>query len=151
MEDKFLTLKKYRTVNYDKLVLAFSADTNYFGNENMKNFAMPMKSISEALALRNRILEDYERAISITDYDKRQELLDIVIVGGGPTGVEIAGALADMKQYILPKDYNEIDRDEVDIYLVDAGNELPSAFSDVSSASARKVSQKWVSRLLKMS
>ncbi len=137
-KSKFLKLKNIGKVNYEKLVLSFGADTNYFGNENMKKYAMPMKSIPEALVLRNRILEDYERAISITDYDARQELLDIVIVGGGPTGVEIAGALADMKQYILPKDYNEINRDEVDIYLIDAGDKLLSAFSEVSSLSAEK-------------
>jgi len=136
--DKHLTLKNIGRVNYDKLVLAYGADTNYFGNENIRKSAMPMKSISEALALRNKILGDYERALSITDYELRQELLDIVIVGGGPTGVEIAGALADMKEYILPKDYNELNRDEVDIYLIDAGNELLAALSDKSSANAEK-------------
>lgn len=136
--DKHLTLKNIGRVNYDKLVLAYGADTNYFGNENIRKSAMPMKSISEALALRNKILGDYEKALSITDYELRQELLDIVIVGGGPTGVEIAGALADMKEYILPKDYNELNRDEVDIYLIDAGNELLAALSDKSSINAEK-------------
>lgn len=138
IHDKYLTLKNIGRVNYDKLVLAYGADTNYFGNENIRKSAMPMKSISEALALRNKILGDYERALSITDYELRQELLDIVIVGGGPTGVEIAGALADMKEYILPKDYSELNRDEVDIYLIDAGNELLSALSDKSSINAEK-------------
>ncbi|MBL0118402.1 MAG: NAD(P)/FAD-dependent oxidoreductase [Saprospiraceae bacterium] len=137
-ENKNIRLKNIGKVNFDKLVISFGADTNYFGNARMQEFAMPMKSISEALALRNRILEDYEKAISITDYDARQELLDIVIVGGGATGVEIAGALADMKQYILPKDYNEIDRDEVDIYLVDAGDKLLSTLSEKSSMTAEK-------------
>ena len=86
-ENKNIRLKNIGKVNFDKLVISFGADTNYFGNARMQEFAMPMKSISEALALRNRILEDYEKAISITDYDARQELLDIVIVGGGATGV----------------------------------------------------------------
>ncbi|MCO6460689.1 MAG: NAD(P)/FAD-dependent oxidoreductase [Saprospiraceae bacterium] len=136
--DKFITLKNIGRVNYDILVLAYGADTNFFGNENVKLNAIPMKSIPEALTLRNRILGDYEIALSITDYQSRQEYMDIVIVGGGPTGVEIAGALADMRKYILPKDYYELNKDEVDIYLIDSGNKLLSAFSEQSSENAEK-------------
>ena len=110
LDEKFILLKNIGRVNFDKLILAYGADTNFFGNENISKYSIPMKSVPEALALRNRILSDYERALSITDYDLRQELMDIVIVGGGPTGVEIAGALADMRQFILPKDYNELDK-----------------------------------------
>ena len=137
-EDKFLTLKQIGRVNYDKLVFAQGAKTNYFGNDNIEKYAIPMKSVPEALTLRNRILGDYEIALSITDYDLRQQYLDIVIVGGGPTGVEIAGALAEMKKYILPKDYGELNKDEVDIYLVDSGSNLLSSFSEKSSLNAKK-------------
>ena len=137
-QDKYLTLKQIGRVNYDKLVFAQGAKTNYFGNENIEKYAIPMKSVPEALTLRNRILGDYEVALSVTDYDLRQQYLDIVIVGGGPTGVEIAGALAEMKKYILPKDYGELNKDEVDIYLVDSGSKLLSTFSEESSSNAKK-------------
>ena len=138
LDEKFILLKNIGRVNFDKLILAYGADTNFFGNENISKYSIPMKSVPEALALRNRILSDYERALSITDYDLRQELMDIVIVGGGPTGVEIAGALADMRQFILPKDYNELDKQEVDIYLVDSGNKLLAAFDEKSSLHAER-------------
>jgi NADH dehydrogenase len=124
-----LTLKQIGRVNYDKLVFAQGAKTNYFGNDNIEKYVIPMKSVPEALTLRNRILGDYEIALSITDYDLRQQYLDIVIVGGALL-VEIAGALAEMKKYILPKDYGELNKDEVDIYLVDSGSNLLSSFSE---------------------
>lgn len=120
-------------VNYDYLILATGADTNFFGNEELYRHSIPMKSVSEALFLRNRILADYEKALSITDYETRQQLIDIVIVGGGPTGVEIAGSLAEMKKYIIPKDYPELDAGEIDIYLVQGGDQLLKGMSEASS------------------
>lgn len=122
--------------NYDYLVLAIGADTNFFGNQQVANLALPMKSVSEALYLRNKILIDYEQALSTTDYDLRQELIDIVIVGGGPTGVEVAGALAEMKRYILPKDYPELDCDEIDIYLIQGSSQLLDGMSDQAAQKA---------------
>ncbi|NRB61730.1 MAG: NAD(P)/FAD-dependent oxidoreductase [Saprospiraceae bacterium] len=123
-------------VNYDKLILATGADTNFFGNEEFAKHCIPMKSVSEALFLRNRILTDYEHALSITDYELRQQYIDIVIVGGGPTGVEIAGALAEMKKYIIPKDYQELNTNEIDIYLVQNGDQLLKGMSDDSADKA---------------
>lgn len=120
-------------VNYDYLILATGADTNFFGNEELRKHSIPMKSVSEALFLRNRILADYEKALSITDYETRQQLIDIVIVGGGPTGVEIAGSLAEMKKYIIPKDYPELDAGEIDIYLVQGADQLLKGMSEASS------------------
>ncbi|MEM1358401.1 MAG: NAD(P)/FAD-dependent oxidoreductase, partial [Bacteroidota bacterium] len=123
--------------NYDHLIIATGADTNFFGNENIEKNAIPMKSVSEALYLRNNILDDYEDALTTPGYDPRQELVDIVIVGGGPTGVELAGSLAEMKKHVLPKDYPELDIEgEVDIYLVQAGGELLKGFSAESSEKA---------------
>jgi NADH dehydrogenase len=119
--------------NYDYLVLAIGADTNFFGNEQVARLAIPMKSVSEALFLRNRILADYEKALSTIDYETRQGLIDIVIVGGGPTGVEVAGALAEMKRYIMPKDYPELDHNEIDIYLVEGGDRILSSMSETAS------------------
>ncbi|MEL0653381.1 NAD(P)/FAD-dependent oxidoreductase, partial [Algibacter sp. TI.3.09] len=93
--------------------------TNYFGNENLKNFAYPMKTIPEAIHLRNRILQTFENALNTSEPEKLQTLLNFVIVGGGPTGVELAGALAEMKQHILPKDYPDKDFSKLKIYLLE--------------------------------
>lgn len=123
-------------VNYDYLVLAMGADTNFFGNEHIAQLAIPMKSVSEALFLRNKILSDYEKALTTTDFEERQGYVDIVIVGGGPTGVEVAGALAEMKKYILPKDYPELNAGEVDIYLIQSAGELLKGMSPQASQKA---------------
>jgi NADH dehydrogenase len=122
--------------NYDHLVIAIGADTNYYGNQEVEANAFPMKSVGEALHLRNAILSDYEKALSTTDYEERQGLIDIVIVGGGPTGVELAGALAEMRQYIIPKDYPELNCDEIDIYLIQAADQLLKGMSVESSEKA---------------
>ncbi|MTB53476.1 NAD(P)/FAD-dependent oxidoreductase [Lewinella sp. W8] len=123
--------------NYDHLIIATGADTNYFGNERIQEHALPMKSVAEALYLRNNILDDYEDALTTPEYDPRQELVDIAIVGGGPTGVELAGALAEMKKHVLPKDYPELHiEEEVDIYLIQAGDHLLKGMSPESSAKA---------------
>jgi NADH dehydrogenase len=123
-------------VNYDILVIASGADTNYFGNSNLKTLAYPMKSVSEALGLRNRILENYENALITTDPEERQGLLNTVIVGGGPTGVELSGAMAEMKRFILPKDYPEIDFNNMHIYLLEASPALLNGMSQKSSEKA---------------
>jgi NADH:ubiquinone reductase (H+-translocating) len=121
---------------YDDLVIATGADTNYYGNEKIERFAIPMKSVAEALYLRNTIFEDYERAITATEYAEQQAFTDIVIVGGGPTGVELAGALAEMKRYILPKDYHELDTKSVDIYLIQSADILLKGMSQKSGEAA---------------
>lgn len=123
-------------LHYHHLVIAIGAKTNFFGHKGLEDKCIPMKSVSEALYLRNRILDDYEKAISTTDYEKRQGLIDIVIVGGGPTGVEIAGALAEMKKYIIPKDYTELDFKEIDIYLVQGASSLLKGMSSEASEGA---------------
>lgn len=124
--------------NYDELVLAVGATTNFFGNEEIAANAIPMKSVSEALALRNNILADYEIALSVTDHDTRQGFIDIVIVGGGPTGVEVAGALAEMKKYIIPKDFHELDSTEIDIWLMQSGKQLLPGMSEEAGDGAMK-------------
>lgn len=111
-------------INFDYLVLAFGAVTNYFGNKEIEEKSFSLKSTSEALELRNTILSDYEKALVEGDFNERQWYIDIVIVGGGATGVEVAGALAEMRKYILPKDYKELNHEEVDIYLIQSGDQL---------------------------
>lgn len=120
-------------VSYDYLVLAAGATTNFFGNKNVENEAMPMKNVSEAMGLRNALLENFERALTCSTDVERQELLNIVIVGGGATGVEIAGALSEMKNFVLPKDYPDLPTSLMHIYLIEAGPRLLPAMSKESS------------------
>ena len=129
--------------DYDHLVISIGCTTNYFGNENLKNFAYPMKTIPEAIQLRNRILQTFENALNTTDSEKLQTLLNFVIVGGGPTGVELAGALAEMKQNILPKDYPDKDFSKLKIYLLEGS---PNTLSPMSQGS-QKMSQKYLEEL----
>ena len=128
-------------MNYDHLVIAIGADTNFFGNENLAKYCLPMKSMGEALHIRNEILTDYEYALSTRNYEERQGLVDVVIVGGGPTGVEVAGAMAEMRKYVLPKDYKELDPKEVDIYLIQSGPVLLKGMSENASKNALKFLQ----------
>ncbi|MEP7322256.1 MAG: NAD(P)/FAD-dependent oxidoreductase [Saprospiraceae bacterium] len=125
-------------LKYDYLVIATGAKTNFFGNKNIEQIALTLKSLSEALLVRNTILDHYESALVEADYDKKQGYVDIVIIGGGPSGVELAGSLAEMKKYILPKDYNELNPKEVDIYLIEANNNVLSSMSKKSSLAAER-------------
>ena len=125
-------------LRYDYLVLAIGADTNWYGNERVRTHAIPMKSVSEALYLRNSIFEDYEKAVTADNAERRQRFLDIVIVGGGPTGVEVAGSLAEMKRHIVPKDYLDLNRDEINIHLVHGDPRLLNTMSAEASVAAEK-------------
>lgn len=134
-EENYLQTSNGR-VNYDHLILATGTQTNFFGNQEIAQHAIPMKSVSEALFLRNAIFSDYETALTITDFEERQAYMDIVVVGGGPTGVEVAGSLAEMKKYVFPKDYPEMNCDEIDIYLLQSGDTLLKGMSAEASQKA---------------
>lgn len=121
---------------YDVLVLAMGADTNFFGNKQVSTNAFPMKSTVEALQLRHRLLQNFEDALFTKDPQEFQRLMDIVVVGGGPTGVEVCGALSEMKRYVLPKDYPELDFSNMDIYLLEGGERPLAGMSEKSSADA---------------
>lgn len=127
---------------YDYLVLANGAVTNFFGNAEIERFCIPMKSVSEALYLRNRILADFEQAVSESDPEEQKALMNIIVVGGGATGVEVAGALAEMKRYVLPKDYPELRTGEIEVLLLEGGDRLLSGMSAVASRKALEFLQK---------
>ena len=126
------------TIHYDDLVLAAGATTNFFGNKNIEASALPMKSVSESMRLRNAILQNLERAETEDNEARKQALMNIAIVGGGPSGVEIAGVLAEMKQTILPRDYPDLDTSCMHIYLINATPRLLGAMSERSSREAEK-------------
>jgi NADH dehydrogenase len=130
------------TISYDYLILAMGVDTNFFGMKNIARYAIPMKSVAEALSLRNKILQNFEDALIETDVERQKALLNIVVVGGGPTGVEISGTLAEMKKFILPKDYPELDFNKMNIYLLEAGNRILAGMSEKSANQAEKYLQK---------
>lgn len=123
-------------IDYDYLVLAAGATTNFFGNKNIEEWAIPMKTVPEAMGLRNALLSNFERALTCATEEERQELLNVVIVGGGATGVEIAGALSEMKRYVIPYDYPDMDSSLMHIYLIEAGDRLLAGMSQDSSKKA---------------
>ena len=129
-------------IAYDYLVIATGCDTNYFGNESLKESTFALKSVSESLLLRNRILLSFEESLSAKNDEEMKEILTFVIVGGGATGVELSGALADMKKTILPKDYPEVDFSQMEIHLVDASPRLLAGMSPEASAGAAKTLSK---------
>jgi NADH:ubiquinone reductase (H+-translocating) len=134
-KSKFL-LTDIGKCNFDQLVIAIGAKTNFYGNENIEKYAFSLKSTGEAMYLRNQVLKDLESAIITRDFQKRQEYIDTIVVGGGPTGVELAGAIAEMKHFIMPKDYIELDSSEVQVYLVHSGDHLLPGFSEKSGRAA---------------
>ena len=124
--------------NYDTLVIATGAGTNFFGNAGMEANAFPMKSTAEALQLRHRFLHNFEDAVHVTGEVERQRLLNVVVVGGGPTGVELSGAIADMKRDVLPKDYPEIDFSKMNIYLLEGTGKILGNMSEQSSSASMR-------------
>lgn len=129
------------SIEYDFLVLAMGADTNYFGSKSIEYYATPMKTVSEALYIRNKIISNYERAINIEKVAQRKHLMNVVIVGGGPTGVELAGAMAELRNNVLPKDYPELNFNNMKVVLIEAGSDLLASMSKESKAHALKYLQ----------
>ena len=127
---------------YDVLVLATGADTNFFGNQELIDNAFPMKSTVEAIQLRHRLIHNFEDALSAKSEEELLRLLTIVVVGGGPTGVEMSGAIADMRRFVLPKDYPEIDFSKMKIYLIEGSPKTLGAMSEKSSDDSHKYLEK---------
>jgi NADH dehydrogenase len=129
-------------ISYDYLAVSTGCDTNYFGNDGLKENTFALKSVSESLLMRNRILLSLEEALNARNEGELKEILSFVIVGGGATGVELSGALADMQKSILPKDYPEINFSEMEIHLVDASPRLLFAMSEKASEKATETLRK---------
>src|SRR5690606_16804793 len=125
-------------LHYDYLVIATGSETNYYGNKNIEANAMPMKSIPEALDLRSLILQNLEKALLTNDLDERSRLMNYVIVRNGPTGVELAGAMGELKKHVLPHDYPDLDIRRMNVHLIQGADRLLPTMSENASEKALK-------------
>ncbi|RRQ47640.1 NAD(P)/FAD-dependent oxidoreductase [Maribacter algicola] len=138
LPEKQLLKTSIGEISYDYLVVATGSETNFFGNTELEQHAMAMKSIPQSLNLRSLILENFEQALLTDEYHERDALMNFVIVGGGPTGVELAGALAEIKKGILPKDYPDLDTRRAQINLIQGGDRILDAMSEKASEKAEQ-------------
>ncbi|MBW3544537.1 MAG: NAD(P)/FAD-dependent oxidoreductase [Bacteroidetes bacterium] len=122
-------------LKYDYLIIACGSRTNYFGKDEAFKEALPLKQIPHALNMRSHILQNFEKAVNTTDSYELKSLMNIVIVGGGPTGVEVAGAFGELRSHVLPKDYPELNFRQMQIYLVEG---LPRLLNGMSDKAGRK-------------
>lgn len=129
-------------IDYDYLVLATGTKTNFFGNKEIEQKAMRMKSVPQAVNIRSLVLENLEEATITKDPKKRKALLNFVIAGGGPTGVELSGALAELRKNVVPRDYIDISPDEIEIQLIEGQDRLLAAMSKKASKNAKKSLEK---------
>lgn len=135
--DQFV-LTDIGTLTYDYLIIATGSKTNFFGNKDIERYAISMKTIPNALSIRSLIIENFEHALLTDDLQEKKSLMNFVLVGAGPTGVELAGALAEMKNAILPKDYPDLDLSMMDIYLIQSGDKVLNTMSEKSSIASEK-------------
>ncbi|MBU1370326.1 MAG: FAD-dependent oxidoreductase, partial [Bacteroidetes bacterium] len=120
-------------LGFDYLVIATGGRTNFFGNRNLETYTMGMKTVPEALNLRSLILQNLEKAIVTKDPFERQALMNFVIVGGGPTGVELAGALAELKRFVFREEYHDLKMDDMQVFLIEGSGKLLGGMSEKSS------------------
>lgn len=124
------------SVKYDYLVIATGAETNFYGLSDVEENGHPMKTIIDAIKLRNIIIKNFEIALLVEDEEVMNSYMDYVIVGGGPTGVELAGAMAELKKHVFPRDYPELDVNQMDIHLVEATPRLLNGMSEIAGEKA---------------
>ena len=129
-------------LNYDYLVIATGSQTNFFGNEDLQKYALQMKSVPHSLDLRSLILENLEEALMTKDKTERRRLLNFVIVGGGPTGVELTGALCELKKFVFRKEYHDLNIDEMNIYLLEGLDRLLNGMSEQAANKTKKFLEK---------
>lgn len=141
-EEKYISTE-IGQMSYDYLVIATGSRTNYFGNDAIMAHAFPLKQIPQALDLRSHILQNFEAATITTDAEQLESMMNIVIVGGGPTGVEVAGALGELKKNVLPSDYPDLDFDKMNIVLLEGASRLLGGMSEFASRKALKYLKKF--------
>jgi NADH dehydrogenase len=129
-------------LKFDYLVVASGSKTNFFGNSDIEKYSMAMKTIPQSLNLRSLILENFEEALLTSDLNERNALMNFVIVGGGPTGVELAGALAEIKKGILPKDYPDLDTRLAQINIIQSSDCILKGMSEKASQKAEDFLEK---------
>lgn len=130
------------SMKYDYLVIANGATTNYYGMTDVEGNSLPLKSIIDAIKLRNKIIRNFETALLTDDQEMMNSLMNFIIVGGGPTGVELAGALSELKRHVFPRDYKELDINRMEIHLVESGDRLLGGMSPIASQKALEYLQK---------
>jgi len=126
------------TFPFDDLILACGATHSYFGHDNWEEFAPGLKTLEQATEIRRRVLTAFENAERATDPEKRRKYLTFVVVGGGPTGVELAGAIGEMSRFTLAKDFRSIDAKAAKVILVEAGRRILPSFSEPQAAQAAR-------------
>jgi len=136
--DKNTVATNLGMLRYDYLVIANGSKTNFYGNKSIEEQAFALKQVPQALAIRNHLLKNFEKAQLAETIEEQQSLMNVVIVGGGPTGVEVAGALGELKLHVLPKDYPELDFRRMQIHLVEAGNRLLNGMTDNAGKKAEE-------------
>ncbi|MBB1140089.1 NAD(P)/FAD-dependent oxidoreductase [Myroides sp. WP-1] len=141
------------TIFFDYLVIATGSKTNFFGNTAIQQNSMAMKTIPQSLNIRSLVLENFEEALLTNDEKEKRALMNFVIVGAGPTGVELAGALAEMKKHVLPKDYPDLDIRQMEINVIQGGSKVLDAMSEKSSRRAQEFLEKlgvnvWVNEIV---
>jgi NADH:quinone dehydrogenase len=130
------------SISYDHLVIATGSETNYYGNANIQKYSMAMKTVPEAINMRSLIIQNLEAALLTNDLEERNSLMNFVIVGGGPTGVELAGAFAELKRHVLPTDYPDLDIRRMNVHLIQAMPSLLVGMSEKSGEKAKKYLEK---------
>ena len=127
---------QFETVSYDYLIVAAGTTNNFFGMNDLRDKVYTLKSVAEAIRLRNEILDRLERASIATDHERKKQLLSFVVIGAGPTGVEVAGAIGEMKRYIIPREYPELKKEDLKILIVEGTDRVLRTMSEDASRHA---------------
>ncbi len=134
--DRNEVITKVGNLKYDYLVFANGSATNYFGKQDFRQKVLPLKRIVHALDMRSHLLQTFEQAVMTDDQARLDKMMNVVVVGGGPTGVEVSGALAELRKHILPKDYPDLDFSKMNIHLVEGTGRLLNGMSDTAGRKA---------------
>ena len=141
-EKNFLELKSGDNINYDKLLISVGSSYSYFGNDDWSNYSHGLKNLNDALDIRDNILKAFEMAESEKDHDKKLSYLNFVIIGGGPTGVELAGSIAELAYKNIKNEYRNFNIDDINVHLIEAGNNILPDYATNLSTKASKYLQK---------